>query len=131
MFADEIFIYNAYFIERLFYGCFILFWLSIKVEPGLLFWAICSLDNFFFVTLYIVFNEINLMQVRHLSVILYDQPWLNLTPRERRLFVTLMIGVQREVNLSTGIQDLTLEWYAQTVKGAYSMGLVLEEMVQK
>lgn len=87
--------------------------------------------TFSFFSLYVVFNEIVLEQVGRLSNLLYDQAWFELKPAERRLFVLLIINVQRKVSLTTGFEDLTLEWYTKIIKSAYSMGLVLEEMVQK
>lgn len=79
----------------------------------------------------VIFNEIIREKIDDLSETLYDQPWYELLPAQRRMLVPLMTDLQRSISLTTGLQDVTFIWYASIIKAAYSMGLVMEEFINR
>lgn len=121
----------AYLNEKFVYSSFILFWLSIKVDSQLLPWATVSMAAMVSVLIFVTFNEVIKERLEDLTKELYDQPWYELRPAERRMLVPLMVDLQRSIGISTGLEDISLEWYARIAKAAYSMGLVLEGLVVK
>lgn len=78
-----------------------------------------------------IFNEVIKQKVDDLLDVLYDQPWDELSPADRRMLVPLIVDLQRPIGMSTGLEDVTLDWYSRIIKAAYSMGLVLEKLVQE
>lgn len=128
--TSEVMITFCYYLEKLSYGSFILFWVAIKVDRGLLPYATFALEVLIFVLLFSVINEVIKEKIGDLLEVLYNQPWYELPPAQRRMLVPLIVDLQRSVGISTGLEDLTLEWYARLIKAAYSSGLVLEELIK-
>lgn len=127
--TSEIFIVVCNFFEKLTYSCFILFWLAIKVDKALLPYAYMSVYVLVFTLMIAILNEVIKQKVDDLLDVLYDQPWDELSPTERRLLVPLIVDLQRPIGISTGIEEVTLDWYARIIKAAYSMGLFMEKLV--
>lgn len=121
----------SYLNEKFVYSSFILLWLSMKVDSKLLPWATVSLTVMVIVLIFVTVSELIKQKMDDLENELYNQPWYELRPAERRMLIPLMVDLQQPIGLSTGLEDLTFEWYARIAKAAYSMGLVLEELIQK
>lgn len=107
-----------------------MFWLAIKVDKGLLPYAYLSIYVLMNVLIFTIFSEILKQKMEDLLETLYDQPWYELPPAQRRLLIPLIVDLQRPIGITTGIEDVTLDWYARIIKAAYSTGLVLEKVVK-
>lgn len=63
---------------------------------------------------------------------LYECPWYELSPEERKQFLPIMIAIRDiPVLKALGIQEFTYEFYKDTINSAYSTALVLEEFIEK
>lgn len=69
-------------------------------------------------------------QFEDLSFALYDQIWYELPLDQAKMLIVVMADLQNPVTITTGIQKVTLVWFANMVKAAYSMGKVMEELIK-
>ncbi len=77
-------------------------------------------------------NEKILEKFEDIKQVLYDLPWFDLAPNERKLLLTLMHcrNIQKGFT-AAGIHGLTLERFGIILKAGYTNLLILRDIVRK
>ena len=59
---------------------------------------------------------------------LYNRDWFEMSPKNRRLLVPLMIEFQRPICITTGLKEINLMTMVEMTKAGYSTGLVVAQL---
>lgn len=110
-------------------GVFTFGLLVIVVKQQVIYGSIASL------LIVVVFFTLNIISVTimhkfsQISEAIYDLPWYELEPTERKRLYHMMFCSQYKIGLNSSLRRLELENFTQVMKAAYVNGLVLKKLV--
>lgn len=89
-----------------------------------------SVSTLFF--MFCLVNEIILEKFKIIKDELYDIPWYELSPKDRKVFLIAMHCDKIQSGFSaSGFHDVTLQRFSSILKSAYSNTLVLRDIIKK